>query len=150
MSARKTVIITGAGSGIGRATALRFARDGYNVVLNGRNTQALAEVANEIGTDVVLIAPGDVANKAEVETVVEAATRRFGSIDVVINNAGVVHPGIAEMLNDQNFEIHDGDQCRRRAQYGAGGPAGAAQVARQCGQCHLGFGDGRRLGHVWL
>ncbi|WP_374635171.1 SDR family NAD(P)-dependent oxidoreductase [Paracoccus sp. (in: a-proteobacteria)] len=104
MSARKTVIITGAGSGIGRATALRFARDGYNVVLNGRNTQALAEVANEIGTDVVLIAPGDVANKAEVETVVEAATRRFGSIDVVINNAGVVHPGIAEMLNDQNFE----------------------------------------------
>ena len=40
MTARKTVIITGAGTGIGRATALRFARDGYNVVLNGRNTQA--------------------------------------------------------------------------------------------------------------
>jgi meso-butanediol dehydrogenase/(S,S)-butanediol dehydrogenase/diacetyl reductase len=104
MTARKTVIITGAGTGIGRATALRFARDGYNVVLNGRNREALAQVANEIGTDVVLIAPGDVANKADVETVVDAATRHFGGIDVVINNAGVVHPGIAEMLNDQNFE----------------------------------------------
>lgn len=104
MSARKTVIITGAGTGIGRATALRFARDGYNVVLNGRNTQALTQVANEIGTDVVLVAPGDVANRADVETVVDAATRRFGGIDVVVNNAGVVHPGIAEMLNDQNFE----------------------------------------------
>lgn len=104
MSVRKTVIITGAGTGIGRATALRFARDGYNVVLNGRNREALAQVANEIGTDVVLIAPGDVANKADVETVVDAATRHFGGIDVVINNAGVVHPGIAEMLNDQNFE----------------------------------------------
>ena len=104
MTSRKTVIITGAGTVIGRATALRFARDGYNVVLNGRNREALAQVANEIGTDVVLIAPGDVANKADVETVVDAATRHFGGIDVVINNAGVVHPGIAEMLNDQNFE----------------------------------------------
>ena len=104
MSVRKTVIITGAGTGIGRATALRFARDGYNVVLNGRHRDALTEVANEIGTEVVLVAPGDVANKAEVEQVVDAATRRFGSIDVVVNNAGVVHPGIAEMLNDQDFD----------------------------------------------
>ena len=103
MAQRKTVIVTGAGTGIGRATALRFAQDGYNVVLNGRSRPALDEVAAEIG-EAVLVAPGNVANRDEVDQVIDATVAKFGGIDVVVNNAGVALPGVAEMLSDQSFD----------------------------------------------
>lgn len=103
MAQMKTAIITGAGTGIGRATAIRFANDGYNVVLNGRNREALEELAREIGADQVLVAPGDVAQRTEVQSVIDAAMEKFGRIDVVVNNAGVVHPGTADMLSDADF-----------------------------------------------
>lgn len=103
MAQMKTAIITGAGTGIGRATAIRFANDGYNVVLNGRNREALEELAREIGADQVLVTPGDVAQRTEVQSVIDAAMEKFGRIDVVVNNAGVVHPGTADMLSDADF-----------------------------------------------
>ncbi len=104
MNARKTVIVTGAGTGIGKATALRFARDGYDVVLNGRRAEALAEVAAEIGTAAAVVAPGDVGKRQDCGQIVATALGRFGRIDVLVNNAGVVHAGIGEMLNDTNFD----------------------------------------------
>ena len=104
MNARKTVIVTGAGTGIGKATALRFARDGYDVVLNGRRAEALAEVAAEIGTAAAVVAPGDIGKRQDCGQIVAAALGRFGRIDVLVNNAGVVHAGIGEMLNDTNFD----------------------------------------------
>ena len=82
MAQRKTVIVTGAGTGIGRATALRFAQDGYNVVLNGRSRPALDEVAAEIG-EAVLVAPGNVANRDEVDQVIDATVAKFGGIELV-------------------------------------------------------------------
>ncbi|RCW84171.1 SDR family NAD(P)-dependent oxidoreductase [Paracoccus lutimaris] len=105
MAQKKTVIVTGAGTGIGRATALRFARDGYNVVLNGRGHTALDAVAEEIGDHAaVLVAPGDVAKRGDARQVVDAALAKFGGIDVMVNNAGVVNPGAVDMLGDDDFE----------------------------------------------
>ncbi|TRD23170.1 SDR family NAD(P)-dependent oxidoreductase [Palleronia caenipelagi] len=103
MSKRKTVIVTGAGTGIGKATAKRFAQDGYNVVLNGRSDDPLAEVARQIGEHAVT-APGDVSKKDDVQRVIDKAIEAFGRIDVVVNNAGVVKPGGADGLSDDDFE----------------------------------------------
>ncbi len=104
MTQNKTVIITGAGTGIGRATALRFAADGYNVVLNGRARDPLDEVAAEIGPDRSVVAEGDVSKRKDADSVIATATDRFGGIDVLVNNAGVVHPGTADMLSDADFD----------------------------------------------
>ena len=84
----KTVLITGAGSGIGTATARRFASEGANVVLNGRRAAKLAEVAAHLDPARTLVHPGDASVEAEVEALVAAAVARFGGLDVLVANAG--------------------------------------------------------------
>jgi short-subunit dehydrogenase len=87
----KTVIVTGASSGIGRETAVAFARAGANLVLASRNEVALNEVAAEVAPFVgrVSVIPTDVTQRAAVEAMVEQTARELGSIDVLVNNAGV-------------------------------------------------------------
>jgi NAD(P)-dependent dehydrogenase (short-subunit alcohol dehydrogenase family) len=87
----KNVIITGAGQGIGRATALRFAREGAEVLLVGRGKEALLETQGlvEAQGGRAWVHPADVREAALVEGVVEAARGRWRGIDVLINNAGV-------------------------------------------------------------
>lgn len=88
----KTVLVTGASRGIGRGIALKFAGEGYNVVLNYNNSEAEAkQVSKEIEDLGVkcLLCKADVANEAEVNLMVELANKTFGKIDVLINNAGV-------------------------------------------------------------
>ena len=95
MSDRKTAIITGASSGLGRAIAEAFARDGYNVVLSGRNVDRLNAAGAAIGKpERVLALAGDVAVAvaADRERLVDAAVARFGRIDVLVNNAGLFEP----------------------------------------------------------
>lgn len=103
MTDKKTAIVTGSATGIGKATALRLAQDGYNVVLNGRSRNGLEELAAEIGTDITAIAQGDVANPEDAKTIVRIAVETFGRVDVVVNNAGVVKPGTAETMSDEDF-----------------------------------------------
>lgn len=86
--ADKTVIVTGAGSGIGAATARRFAEEGANVVLAGRRREKLDEVAAGMEVSRVLVRETDVLQQAEVEALVAAAVERFGGLDVLVNNAG--------------------------------------------------------------
>jgi len=93
MSERKSVIVTGSTSGIGRAIAWEMARAGYNVMLNGMGdadeVDALrGDMQAETGMTVEYCA-ADMASVRQIETLVEAARRAFGRIDVVINNAGI-------------------------------------------------------------
>ena len=87
----KTVVITGASRGIGAACGPIFAQAGANVVLVSRGAEAIEALAAEIG-DQALAAPCDVSDYQQVEAMVSAAVERFGAVDVLINNAGVVEP----------------------------------------------------------
>jgi NAD(P)-dependent dehydrogenase (short-subunit alcohol dehydrogenase family) len=82
---RRTLFLTGASSGIGRATALHFQAQGWNVVATMRDPRAAGDLA---ALDHVLVAPLDVLDGASVEAARDAAVARFGGVDVLLNNAG--------------------------------------------------------------
>ncbi|MFT3987996.1 SDR family oxidoreductase [Aestuariivirga sp.] len=88
----KVAIVTGAGSGIGRAVARALDKDGYSVVLAGRRADALAETAKGMKPD-TLPMPTDVTDPASVSALFAAAVKKFGRVDVVFNNAGTGAPG---------------------------------------------------------
>lgn len=87
----KTVMITGASRGIGAEAAREFARAGANVALLARSQDAIAEIAGEIGETAIAI-PCNVARFGEMSSAVETTVQAFGSLDVLINNAGVIEP----------------------------------------------------------
>ena len=90
----KTVVVTGAGSGIGEATVRRFHAEGANVVLVGRTRQKLKRVEGSLSDpERVMVQPGDVSSAPDVDTVVSAIIERFGGIDVLVNNAGTAVTG---------------------------------------------------------
>lgn len=90
----KTIVITGAGSGIGRATALAFAARGDRVVLAGRRAEALAETRALLADPALgLAVPTDVTDEAAVAQLFEAAANAFGRVDVLFNNAGAFGAG---------------------------------------------------------
>lgn len=88
--ATKIALVTGAASGIGKATATRLARDGANVVLVDRDGDKAREAAAELGSSDVAIGVGaDVTSEDDIAAAVEAAVLAFGGLDVVVNNAGL-------------------------------------------------------------
>ncbi|MEY8803346.1 SDR family oxidoreductase [Leisingera sp. XS_AS12] len=87
----KTVAITGASRGIGADAARQFAAAGANLALLARSAEALDDLAAEIGGN-VLVAACDVSDHAAVTEALGKAHQRFGSLDVLINNAGVIEP----------------------------------------------------------
>ncbi|MEB3217710.1 MAG: SDR family oxidoreductase [Nostocales cyanobacterium 94392] len=93
-----SAIITGGSQGIGKSSALLFARKGYDLVITARSPEILSATAAEvskIGTKVLAI-PCDVSQEAEVNILISKALEFFGSIDVLINNAGVCMTGPIE------------------------------------------------------
>jgi 3-oxoacyl-[acyl-carrier protein] reductase len=94
-------IVTGAGSGIGRAIALKLAAEGYKVLVNDFRTEAAEAVAAEIGA---LACGGDVSNEADVLVMVAKAEASFGPVTHLINNAGHVHQGRFTELKVEEFD----------------------------------------------
>ncbi|RZL49488.1 MAG: SDR family oxidoreductase [Variovorax sp.] len=89
----RTAIVTGAGSGIGRAAALALLADGWNVALAGRREEPLKAVADESKAGVrVQAVSTDVSDPASVKALFEATVERFGRVDLLFNNAGVGNP----------------------------------------------------------
>ena len=93
---QRTAIVTGAGSGIGRATAVALLKEGYAVVLAGRRPDALAETVAQAGPDGprALAVPTDVTDPESVSTLFETTKQTFGRLDVLFNNAGMGAPAV--------------------------------------------------------
>jgi NAD(P)-dependent dehydrogenase (short-subunit alcohol dehydrogenase family) len=100
---KKVALITGAGSGIGKSTALAFLADGFQVVLAGRHREGLDEVARSAGDGQSLVYEADVTSPVEVRALFDATLARFGRLDVLFNNAGVGTP-FGVNLEDLSFE----------------------------------------------
>lgn len=83
------VIVTGGGTGIGKAIASAFAQQGEQVVITGRTAEKLTQAASEIGQNIMAI-PMDVSQREQVQQTVARVVEKFGRVDVLINNAGFV------------------------------------------------------------
>jgi len=102
-AAGKVAMVTGAGSGIGRASALALLKEGYSVVLAGRRKNQLEETASRSGAaERVLPVPTDVTDPASIAALFTAAKERFGRLDVLFNNAGTNAPGV--MFEELTYE----------------------------------------------
>lgn len=95
--------MTGGGSGIGKAIAAAFIREGARVVICGRNRGKLDLAAAELGKECVPI-PADLGNPKDIEHLAGAAAAQFQRIDILVNNAGVLLAGNAESLTDQQWQ----------------------------------------------
>ncbi|MFN3983320.1 MAG: SDR family oxidoreductase [Caldilinea sp.] len=91
--AEKVVIITGASSGIGAATARALAQEGCRLTLAARSTDRLEALADELGRANTLVIPTDITSGAQVTAMVERTVARFGRVDVLFANAGIYIPG---------------------------------------------------------
>jgi NAD(P)-dependent dehydrogenase (short-subunit alcohol dehydrogenase family) len=101
-SSQKIAIVTGAGSGIGRAAALSLAKDGFAVVLAGRKKDTLDETAKRAGSARTLAVPTDVQDHASIKALFAKTKEIFGRLDVLFNNAGIGAPGIN--MEDLTYE----------------------------------------------
>jgi NAD(P)-dependent dehydrogenase (short-subunit alcohol dehydrogenase family) len=100
---QQVALVTGAGSGIGKATALAFLADGFRVVLAGRHRQGLDEVAKSAPAGQSLVYEMDVTDPAQVRALFDATVAKFGRLDVLFNNAGVGTP-FSVNLEDLTFD----------------------------------------------
>jgi 3-oxoacyl-[acyl-carrier protein] reductase len=101
----KVALITGASKGIGRATALRLAKDGANVVVGyNSNPEEANEVVNQIGTDKAIAIQADVGDVGEITSLVEQTIQRFGRIDLLVPCAGIMSLSTLEQTTEEAYD----------------------------------------------
>jgi NAD(P)-dependent dehydrogenase (short-subunit alcohol dehydrogenase family) len=99
----KIGIVTGAGSGIGRACAIALAREGANVALVGRRRDRVQQVAREIGAQALPIS-ADVSQNAGIQRLIDETVNRFGGLNFLVNNAGILQVGTAEQITEEQWD----------------------------------------------
>ncbi|MDJ0978741.1 MAG: SDR family oxidoreductase [Erythrobacter sp.] len=99
-----TVIVTGSSTGIGEGIARRFHAEGANVVINARNADKCAHVADSLGSERTLVVPGDVSSPDFAEEIVAKTVERFGGLDTLVNNAGVADQGMLHKMSDAQID----------------------------------------------
>jgi NAD(P)-dependent dehydrogenase (short-subunit alcohol dehydrogenase family) len=102
----KVALVTGAGSGIGKAVAMAFLQEGYGVALAGRRQERLAQAVSEAGVSEkqALIVPTDVRDPAAVRALFAKTKEAFGRLDVLFNNAGIAAGGLLEDLSYEQWQ----------------------------------------------
>jgi meso-butanediol dehydrogenase/(S,S)-butanediol dehydrogenase/diacetyl reductase len=100
---KKVAIITGGGSGIGKAIAAAFVREGAKVVIAGRDGKKLEQAAAEIDGECLAVST-DVSKTSDVQKLLDAALGKFQRINVLVNNAAVLLPGTAESISEDHFD----------------------------------------------
>lgn len=107
---RRAAVVTGSTRGIGREIARELAAAGMNVVVNSSSEKSLpaaealaAEIAGQFGVEAVAVA-ANVADEAEANALITAATDAFGRVDVLVNNAGITRDGLAARMGDADFD----------------------------------------------
>ena len=126
----KTIIVTGAGSGIGYAVAKAFLDRGDNVVLNGRTETKLQDAAKQLGhANQIAFAPGDITRAETGQQLVDTAVDRFGRLDVLFNNAGIFE---AKPFTDYSADELDANLGYLRGTF-LGSQAAAQQMRRNDG-----------------
>lgn len=103
---KQTAIVTGGSRGIGRAVAVRLAKEGMNLVINYRGNSAAAEeterLCRELGAEVLLV-QGDVSRAEDCEKLAAQAKEAFGRVDVLVNNAGITRDGLLARMTEEDF-----------------------------------------------
>jgi 3-oxoacyl-[acyl-carrier protein] reductase len=100
----KTAVVTGSGRGIGRTIAERFAALGANVVISDLEQTVVDEVASEIG-DKALGVKADVTRSEDVDNLFESARSAFGSVDIVVNNAGITRDTLMLRMEEKDWDM---------------------------------------------
>jgi len=103
----KVALITGASSGIGAATALRFARRGAKLSLSGRNEVNLQRVGDEcvrVGSERPLIVVAELSCEPDVTNLVDTTVKKFGRLDILVNNAGILDVGTIETTSLEQYD----------------------------------------------
>ena len=107
MEERKTVLVTGASRGIGKEVALKYAENGYDVVINyvsdKTDVTSLEKEFKEKGVE-CLILKADVSKQEEVQELVDKAIEKFGKIDVLVNNAGITKDNLLMRMSEEEFD----------------------------------------------
>lgn len=104
---KKVVLVTGGTRGIGKKTAEKFAKNGYNVIINyvsdNTDVEKITKEFNEIGSE-CLIVKADVSKKADVDNLIKMAIEKFKKIDVLVNNAGITKDNLLMRMTEEEFD----------------------------------------------